>query len=490
MRNGVAGSGRWVSASEVVRQVQGRERSAVEVTREALERIEQLNPVYGAVTFVDAEAALEQAEGVDRRIASAEATGALAGVPTLMKDLYGFRPGWPTTLGGLPAARDDRAPDGVWSWFPDRITRSDAVLLGQTNSSTFGFRGVTDNTVFGPSKNPFDTARNPGGSSGGSATAVAAGMVPLAGASDAGGSIRIPAAWTNTFGFQGSAGRIPSAPRPSLFHLGPHLYEGPITRTVEDGLLAFNQLQGFDPHDPYSSPSSRLSMGLLHEGVRGKRIGLSLDLGGFPVNPRIRETILKSAEVFDQLGAIIEPVSINLRYSHHELTEMWLRSMGTLMLADLEGFAERGITPAQLGAPDSVLYWTEAAKRMTLPEVSRDRLMRTAVLDGLLDAFDGRDLIIGPTVVDVPVLNASDGATVGPTEVDGVAVDPLIGWCPTYLTNFSGSPSASVPAGLVDGLPVGMLVIGKKHQDGDVFAAAAAFEAAQPWAQHYAQVRE
>jgi len=460
------------------------------VTREAIDRIEQLNPVYGAVTFLDPEAALEAAAGLDRRIANAETPGALAGVPTLMKDLYGFRPGWPTTLGGLPAARDDRAPAGVWSRYPDRITRSDAVLMGQTNSSTFGFRGVTDNAVFGPSRNPFDTARNPGGSSGGSATAVAAGMVPLAGASDAGGSIRIPAAWTNTFGFQASAGRIPSTPRPSLFHLGPHLYEGPITRTVEDGLLAFNELQGFDPHDPYSVPSQRLPMEVLRAGVRGKRIGLSLDLGGFPVNPRIREAMVRSAEVLEGLGAIIEPVSINLGYSHQELTEMWLRSMGTLMLADLEGFARRGIAPGELGAPDSVLHWTEAAKRMTLPEVSRDRLLRTAVLDGLLDAIDGRDLLIGPTVVDLPVLNAPGGATVGPAEVNGVAVDPLIGWCPTYLTNFSGSPSASVPAGLVDGLPVGMLVIGKKHQDGEVFAAAAAFEEAQPWAQHYAQVQE
>ena len=482
-------SDRWTSASEIVRQVVTGTRSAVEVTTEAIARIERLNPVYDAVTFFAPEEALATARAIDRRRAQSGGTGALAGVPTLMKDLYGYRPAWPTTLGGLPGARDDTAPDSVWSRYPDRINRSDGVLLGQTNSSTFGFRGVTDNALFGPSTNPFDPTRNPGGSSGGSATAVAAGMVPLAGASDAGGSIRIPAAWTNTFGFQPSAGRVPSTPRPSLFHLGPHLYEGPITRTVEDALLAFNVLRGFDPHDPYSAPSPSLSPNLLFGGVRGKRIGLSLDFGGFPVNPLVREAVLKSAEVFERLGAVVEPVSINLTFSHEELTRMWLRSMGTLMLADLEGFRLRGFTAVELGVPEAVLYWTEEARRMTLDEVLRDRVMRTAVLDGLLSAIEDRDLLIGPTVVDLPVLNALDGSTVGPTEVSGVPVDPLIGWCPTYLTNFSGSPSASVPAGLVNGLPVGMMIIGKKHQDEEIFTAAAAFEEAHPWTQNYALVR-
>ena len=480
--------GRWESATEIVRRFKAKEQSAVEVVTDAFKRIDQLNTRYGAVTFADREGVLESARGLDRKLATDQKLGPLAGIPTLMKDLYGFRPGWPTTLGGFPAARHDIAPADLWSRYPLQVTRNDGLLLGQPNSSTFGFCGATDNAIFGPSRNPFNPSRNSGGSSGGSAVAVATGMVPVAGASDAGGSIRIPAAWTNTVGFQPSAGRVPSTPRPALFHLGPHLYEGPVARTVEDAILVMNALQGFDPHDPYSTPSAPFPADLLDRGIGGLRIGLSLDFGGFPVNPRVREAILNAVSAFEELGATVEPVALNLIFSHQEHTEMWLRSMGLLMLADLENFAARGIQLASHDLPEHVHFWTEKAKLMSARDVSHDRVMRTSILDGILDVQEKYDLIVGPTVVDLPVLNQVDGKTVGPDVVDGVKIDPLIGWCPTYLTNFSGSPSISVPAGLVDGLPVGLLIVGRKYEDASVFAAAAAFEQARPWMQNYSLV--
>lgn len=480
---------RWVSATETVRRITSGEQSATEVTTDSIHRIEHLNSMYNAVTFSDPDLALSTARDIDRRLAASDEVGPLAGVPTLMKDLYGFRPGWPTTLGGLSAARGDTASEGAWSRFPKQVTADDGVLLGQTNSSTFGFSGVTDNALFGPSRNPFEPTRNTGGSSGGSAAAVASGMIPVAGASDAGGSIRIPAAWTNTVGFQPSAGRVPSTPRPALFHLGPHLYEGPITRTVEDAVLLMNSLQGYDPRDPYAAPAPAFSPALLSSGVRGKRIGLSLDFGGFPVNPLVRDTITEAAATFEQLGAIVDPIDVSLTYTHDELTQMWLRSMGLLMLADLDSLRARGRALAPRDLPEPVLYWTEVAAAMSAADVRSDRVMRTAVLDGLVDAMENHDLLVGPTVVDLPVLNSSDELTIGPTTVDGTAVNPLIGWCPTYLTNFSGSPSVSVPAGFAEGLPVGMLIIGRKHRDEDVLAAAAALETARPWAQEYSRVQ-
>lgn len=478
-------SGRWDSASEIAQQLRLGEQSATEIATDALSRITALNPEIGAVTFTDAEHALDAAAELDLRFSQSGELKSLAGVPTLMKDLYGFRPGWPTTFGGLPAAQNEVAPEGLWSRFPLQMVGHDAVLLGQTNSSTFGFCGATDNKLFGPTRNPFNHDRNAGGSSGGSAAAVAAGIVPFAGASDAGGSIRIPAAWTNTFGFQPSAGRVPSTPRPALFHLGPHLYEGPISRTVEDALLVMNALQGHDPHDPYSFPSPELPISLLTQGISGKRVGLSLDFGGFPVNPMVHDTVIRAAQTFENLGAIVEPVDLKFGFSHDELTRMWLRSVATLMLFDLEAFEVRGMALGQGDIPEPVRYWTEEVKRMSARELNQDRVIRSGVLDGLLEATNAYDFIIGPTVVDLPSINNDSGSTVGPSVVDGVDVDPIIGWCPTYLTNFSGAPSASVPAGLVEGLPVGLLIIGRKHFDGEVFAAAAAFEEAQPWAQHY-----
>lgn len=477
--------GRWDTASEIARRIRTGVQSAEETTLQALERIEHLNPSLGAITYYSAEEALNSAGDIDKRMASSEKVGSLAGVPTLMKDLYGFRPGWPTTIGGLKAAQHDVAPEGVWSQFPKQMVKNDAVLLGQTNSATFGFCGTTDNELFGPTRNPFNLDRNAGGSSGGSAAAVAAGIVPVAGASDAGGSIRIPAAWTNTFGFQPSAGTVASMPRPALFHLGPYLYEGPVTRTVEDSLLVMNALQGYDPHDPYSRRTTQLSRDLLTQGVRGRRIGLAIDFGGFPVNPLIRETISQAARTFEQLGAIVEPIELNLGYSHEELTLLWLRSLATLMLFDLQAFEAQGRELGENDIPETVLHWTDEARKLTLPEINRDRVMRTAVLDGLLEVAHDYDMIIGPTVVDFPVLNAGNGKTVGPDSVNGTKINPLIGWCPTYLTNFSGAPSASVPAGLVDGLPVGLLIVGRPQRDDDVFAAAAAFEEAKPWSQNY-----
>lgn len=477
--------GRWDTASEIRKRVKSGDQQASEIVAEAFDRIERFNPEIGAVTFTDREQAMESAREIDYRVSHSAPTQPLAGVPTLMKDLYGFRPGWPRTIGGLPAARDDVAPEGVWSRYPKQMVQNDAVLLGQTNSSTFGFCGATDNKLFGPTRNPFDLNRNSGGSSGGSAAAVAAGMVPVAGASDAGGSIRIPAAWTNTFGFQPSAGRVPSTPRPSLFHLGPHLYEGPVARTVEDALLVMNALQGYDPHDPYSFPVTDLPLDLLTKGISGMRVGLSTDFGGFPVNPLIRQVIERAAQTFENLGAIVDPISLDFGFSHEELTLMWLRSMSTLMLFDLEAFELRGKPLGPNDLPETVHYWTERAKEMTLQDVNHDRVMRTGVLDGMLVASRNYDLLIGPTVTDLPATNNGDGTTTGPSVVDGVEVNPLIGWCPTYLTNFTGAPSATVPAGMVDGLPVGLLIIGKKYLDGDVFAASAAFERAQPWGHFY-----
>lgn len=476
-----------LSVTETARLVRDRELSAQEVVHEALARIDEREPALGAVTHVAPDEALKAADVLDRRIAYGEQVGPLAGVPTLVKDLYGFVPGWPTTMGGLPALKAARGPAEVWSRYPRAVVDADAVLVGQTNSSSFGFRGVTDNVLFGPTRNPFDLSRNAGGSSGGAAAAVAAGLVPVAGASDAGGSIRIPAAWTNTFGFQPTTGLVPSTPRPVGFHLGPFLYEGPVTRNVADAALVMNALQGYDPRDPSSAPGRAEDfMSHLGRGIAGMRIGFTPDFGGFPVQPEVRAVIAAAVTVFEELGAFVEPIDLVLPAPHEDLSRMWLRSVATLMLRDVEDHQARGIDlGAEDGIPEQARTWMDAASHMTMREVLDDRAMRTGVHDAMVRAQERVDLIVGPTVVALPVENGPRGQTTGPANVDGVAVDPLIGWCPTYLTNFSGAPSASVPAGLADGLPVGLLVIGRPHRDGDVFAAAAAIERIRPWQHLY-----
>ena len=157
-----------------------------------------------------------------------EAVGLLHGVPAAIKDLFDFKPGWPSTFGGIPALRDFR-PDFSCSWV-ERMEAAGAIVLGKTNSPVFGFSGVCDNRLFGPTGNPFAPARNSGGSSGGAAAAVADGMVSFAEATDGGGSARIPAAWCGVVGFKQSLGRVPLVMRPNQFGPAPFMFEGLVAR--------------------------------------------------------------------------------------------------------------------------------------------------------------------------------------------------------------------------------------------------------------------
>jgi len=474
-------------AVRTAEQIAGGEVTAVEVTEAALVRIEERNPSLGAVVFVDPARALTDAAAVDAALSRGEDLGPLAGVPTLVKDLYGFRPGWPATLGGIPALRDQITPEGLVSEYPRAMKDASAVMLGMSNSPAIGYRGVTDNRLFGPTRNPFDVMRNSGGSSGGSAAAVADGIVPVAGASDAGGSIRIPASWCGVVGYQPSAGLVPSTPRPNGFHLGTYIYEGPVSRTVRDAAHTMSRLHRYAPADPNSAPVEIDWVGALGGDITGLRIGYSPDFGGYPVNPKVRAVLDDAVTAFSDAGAVVVESSFRLPVPHDVVSTTWMTALGSLVVGELDGYAERGIDLAAGGGlSDITLGWADRIRAMSFADVTADRVVRTQILDAMLAAQSKVDLIVGPTLIDLPVLNASDGDTRGPSEVAGQAVDPLIGWCPTVLTNFTGAPSASVPAGLADGLPVGMLIVGRRYADAQVIAASAAVERVRPWAADYA----
>lgn len=270
----MAGDLSTLTAVETANLVRTRAISPVEIVRKAIERIERRNPSINAVIYTDFEGALSQAVELENRIMRGGEVGPLAGVPTLMKDLFDFKPGWPSTLGGIPRLKDYRL--NVWSTYPKRMEAAGAILLGKTNSPVMGFRSTTDNPLFGATKNPFDLSKNSGGSSGGSAAAVADGLVPVAGASDGGGSIRIPALWCGVVGFQPSFGRVSFVARPNAFGAtSPFVYQGPIARTVADIALAMDNLAGYDPFDPYSIASPVSFSGALQSAsLVGKRIGL------------------------------------------------------------------------------------------------------------------------------------------------------------------------------------------------------------------------
>ena len=480
-----------LSAAETVQFVKAKHVSAVEITQTAINRIERLNPALNAIIHTDFDGALRKARDLERRIMRGEPVGSLAGVPTLMKDLFDFRPGWPSTLGGIPALKDF-VPD-FWSTYPKHTEREDAILLGKTNSPVMGFNGATDNPLFGATRNPFDLDRNSGGSSGGSAAAVAGGLVPVAGASDGGGSIRIPASWCGIAGFQPSFGRVPMALRPNAFGaLSPFVYEGPVARSVGDLALVMNALAGYDANDPFSNPSPIDFIACVKApSVKGKRIGYSRNLGVFPVEKAVEACIDDAVSAFSAAGATVGEIEIALPFSQQALSDLWCRLISAGSYAMVLGLQQRGIDllrDYRKQLPDWLIHWMDIVSRQSFADMQRDQMMRTRVFDAFATAFSGVDLIVSPTTAALPVRNLDNGLTTGPSSINGVSLNPQIGWCMTYLTNLIGHPAASLPAGLSDGLPVGLQIIGRRYADADVMQACACFERERPWAALYKQL--
>ena len=483
----------YVSATELATRIRRKELSPVEVTEHVIARIEARDPSLNAFVFRGFDDARRDAQRAEQAVASGEELGLLHGVPTALKDLFDFRPGWPTTFGGVRAFADFVADS--WCVFGERTHAAGAIQLGKTNSPVMGFRGTCDNPLFGATRNPFDTSRNPGGSSGGSAAAVADGLLPIAEGTDGGGSVRIPAAWCNVVGYKASFGRVPCVIRPNAWsNATPFIYEGVLARTVEDAALTLNVLSGYDSRDPYALDEDQDFTSAVRRSVQGMRIAYSPDFGVYPVDPRIRDTVADAVRALEQAGAHVEEVRVDIPFDQHELSDLWCRQIMLLNIDAFEGMKLQGLdllADHRDDFPDQYLRWMEETRAMTVPELAADYRMRTAVYDAVQQVFDDHDLLVTPTLASMPVKNSDEaGATVGPSQIEGVEVDELIGWCMTYFTNFSGHPSVSVPAGLADGLPVGMQLIGRRYADADVLAAAAAVERVRPWHGHYERLME
>jgi amidase len=478
----------YMTATEMAARIRRRQLSPVEVVDAVIERIEARNPSLNAFVFKGYDDARQRAERAEHAVVSGEELGPLHGVPTAMKDLFDFKPGWPATFGGVRALKD--LVIDAYCVFAERVEKAGAILIGKTNSPVMGFRGVCDNYLFGPTCNPFDTRLNPGGSSGGSAAAVADGLVPFAEGTDGGGSIRIPAAWCGVYGYKASFGRVPMVLRPDAFAgTNPFIYEGPITRTVEDAALVLNALSGYDARDPYSLDEDVDFLPATRRSIRGLRVAYSPDLDVFPVDPRIAQVVREAVDAFKEAGAIVEEVKLGIKRDQRELSDLWCRLI--IPLSNV-GFARMKAGGFDLlgehrdDFPPEFLHWVDQTQDMTVLQQMADQEVRTEIYDALQGVLANYDVLVTPTLTAMQVENGTDGNTLGPAEVNGVAIDRLIGWCPTYVTNYSGHPAASIPAGFADDLPVGMQIIGRRYGDADVLAASAAFERLRPWHDSYA----
>ncbi|MFC7212675.1 amidase [Saliphagus sp. GCM10025334] len=468
------------SATDLADSIRRGDLSPIDVVEAHLERIDERNDTINAFLTVCDDRAREQARAAQRSIDDGDPLGPLHGVPVAIKDLYDVA-GVRTTYGSRVFEDNVPSEDSIVA---ERLQAAGAIVIGKTNTPEFGRSGTTDNRLRGPTPTPFDLDRTAGGSSGGSAAAVADGLVPLAHGTDAGGSVRIPASFCGVFGMKPSYGRVPIASRPDAFsHHSPTCCAGPITRTAEDAALMLSVLAGPHPRDPFSLPDDGTAYvdavtDPVTEAIGDLRIGYSPDLGVFPVANEVRAAVDDAVDALEAAtDAMIERVDVDYGRSHEEILETMYTGWSAVghALHNIHVKREHGIDLYEDHRDELSQYSIDTIERgREYPAIDYKLVdvARTNVLDGLQDVFAEYDLLLSPTV-GVP---AFDKTTDGPSSIDGEPI-PSGGWHLTLPYNFTGHPAASVPAGLTDGgLPVGLQIAGRRFGDDTVLAAGAAFE--------------
>lgn len=475
---------RGVPATNLADGIAAGEYSSIAVVDAYLDRISRRNSRTNAYVTVLEDRAREQARNVDSGVADGKELGPLAGVPVAIKDLAPMA-GVRTTFGSKLFADNIAKTDAI---LVERLEAAGAIPIGKTNACEFGHKGTTDNGVFGPTSTPFDLDRNAGGSSGGSAAAVADGLTPLAHGGDGGGSIRIPAACCGVYGLNPSFGRIPQMARPDAFNEHtPFVRRGPLTRTVKDAALMLDVLSGTDPRDLFALPdSAETFLPATDQPVDDISVAYSPNLGLFPLADPVRDVLDDAVDALAAAGADVDRVDPPFDHSLREIFEAWKTTWRTIYAGLAEGFRVEGTDFVENRDQLSPAFAdiVEEGLELTVPELKRANRIRTSVADAIQTIHDDHNLLVTSTLTRPPVENEQE--TIGPETVEGTFVGSPIGWCLTYPFNLVPNPSASVPAGLDDGgLPVGMQLVGRRFADDTVLAASAAVERERPWEEIY-----
>jgi aspartyl-tRNA(Asn)/glutamyl-tRNA(Gln) amidotransferase subunit A len=463
-----------LDAATIAAQVAARALSPVEVTEAALAAIDVIDPQLHAFTEVAREQALASARAQETAISRGATAGPLAGVPVPVKDLV-FTKGIRTTFGSRLYQDFVPAEDDI---VVERLRAAGAIIIGKTNVSEFGYGGVGHNPLFPATCNPWNPELTSGGSSAGSAVAVATGIAPIAIGSDGGGSIRLPAAFNGLFGMKASMGRVPlwpgcrdeTLPGVSGWESIEHI--GPISRTVADAALMLSVIAGPDPRDRHSIPC--LDINWLAAASRPERLGMRVaycrEWGGVPVHAEVREICDSAVAVF--AGEL--DCEVILEGAPEGFGMEMFRAV-VAMDTDCEGLRRViGQRHRQVGPRLSALL----AQRWTGDDFMRAGMQRKAAANAMARFMARYDLLLTPTVPCPPFPVGLEGpGRIGAHPVDDDAWTPAL-----FPANLTGQPAASIPAGMTtDGLPVGLQLVGRHLDDAAVLQASAAFERARPW---------
>ena len=461
-----------LSAGEIASRVQAREISALEITETALAALESAQPRLHAFATVARQTALADAKAIDAKLVRGEPVGPLAGAPVAIKDLVATK-GLRTTFGSRLYADYVPEHDDI---VVERLHNAGAIVIGKTNASEFGFGAHGNNPLFPTTRNPYDLMRGPGGSSAGSAAAVAAGVCALSIGSDGGGSIRIPAALCGLVGVKASMGRVPLWPGcrdetlPGVSGWESIEHVGPITRSVADAALMLSVIAGPDPRDRWSLPAGDVDwLGAPHaELKRGLKALYWPRWRDQPIEPKVSATVTAAVEAFARAHAVeVEigsPPDIALGAAFANIIALE---------TDLTGL--RALV-AEKNVPVSAALRALLDLRLPLEAATDAMTVRKAWANAVARLMARYDLILTPTL---PV-TAFPAEREGPATIGGEPVGAE-DWCPfTFPFNLTGQPAASVFAGMVDGLPVGLQIVGPHLGDALVLSVAAKVEALFP----------
>ncbi len=437
--------------------------SPVELVEDTLARQEALEPQINAFVNRTPEQALTAAREAEHAIAAGEG-GAIAGLPISVKDLVAVA-GVPWTFGSRPFA--DNVPD-FDAPSVERVRQAGGCIVGKSTTSEFGCKAVTDSPLTGITRNPWNLAKTPGGSSGGGAASVAAGLTPFAVCTDGGGSIRIPSALCGLFGIKAQFGRVPLFPvpaAPTLSHVGS------VARTVRDAALLLGVMAGHDRRDPFgvAEPVPDF-LAACDDGVEGLRIAWSPTLGYATPDPEVARLCEAAARRFEALGCTVELVEDALG---DDPVELWMAEfyggIGT-KLKDL--MAERADE-----LDSAVVATLSAGLGASVVEFFTQVFARYEFRERMRQLFERYDLLLSPTL---PCAAFDVGCDTPP----GHEARNIVSWVYyTYPFNLTGQPAASIPAGFTAaGLPVGLQMVAGINREVDILRAAAAFEEAAPWA--------
>ena len=456
----------FLSVTDLLAAYRAGTASPVDAVREAYQRIERIEPKINAFCMLaDRDELLARARDAEARWRAGKPAGALDGVPLTVKDAI-LAKGWPTRRGSRTIAADQ-------PWNEDapavaRLREQGALILGKTTTPEFGWKGVTDSPLSGVTRNPWNPALTPGGSSGGSAAALAAGIGHAAIGTDAGGSVRIPGAFCGLVALKASAGRIPNYPPSAVGTLG---HVGPMTRSVSDAALMLNVMAVPDGRDWLCLPTADRDYRIgLDGGVGGLRIAYSPTLGYGKVEPEVAALVGRAVAVLQSLGAHVE-----------EVARPFEDPTDTFRVHFFAGIAHsvRNLDAAKLALLDAGLSRVfEQARKVTLTDYM-SAIDRRAALGRETRAFHEKyDLLVTPTLAVAPF----EAGRIAPPGYD----EDWIAWTPfTYPFNLTGQPAATVPCGFVaDDRPVGLQIVGAMYQDHVVLRAAQAYFETQPRARH------